>query len=309
MGCFDAAPLSGPAEPSPFRWLGSGRVLGLGQVAGTVVVRYASAPAELIAPSADPAGRLVPVVRHTTRLDLRVAAGLGRGMDVTLTQPFAPSQAGSGPDALTSQSPPPLASSGLGDPRLSLRTKLPELLRFFDWAMRLELTFPLGDERAYLGSRDMTEAVALNAHWSRWGLSVATDLGVRFSRASRFGDVTLGTHAFWGLGVDYAPLQDDLLHIAVEGLVRPQLVHAWPIPKPNEDNLAPAPAAAGWVMPAEWLASVSSKPLSPELWVSLGAGTALPLSHRDGSDARMDASFIAPSTPRYQVLGSIAYRN
>ncbi len=310
MGCFDAAPMPGPAEPSPFRWFGRGKVLELGHVAGTVVLRYASAPAELVAPSFEPSGRLIPIVRYTTRLDARLAFGLGRNVDVTLTQPLAISQAGSGPDALVSQSPPPLASSGFGDPRLSLRTNLPESLRFFDWAMRLEFAIPLGSERAYLGNRDKTEAIALNAHWSRFGLSLAMDLGVQVSRPTRIGDVTLGTHAFCGLGVDFAPLPNDLIHVSVEGLVRPNLAKAGEIPLPNDDNPnAPPPRSATWVMPTEWLASISSKPLEPQLWFSLGAGTALPLSHREGGSIRSDAWFIAPSTPRYQLLGSVAFRN
>jgi hypothetical protein len=300
MGCFDAAPLSGPAEPSPFHWFGRGQVLELGHIASTVVLRYASSPAELIAPSADPAGRLVPVVRHTTRLDLRLAIGLGRHVDLTLTQPTAINQAGSGPDALTTQSPPPLASSGFGDSTLSIRTRLPESLQTFAWAMRLEMTLPLGNERAYLGNRDLTEAIAVNAHWAESGFSLVTDLGLRVSRPTRFGDITLGTHAFWGLGVDYAPLQGDWLHVSLEGLIRPNLVRS---PK-----LADSVGQPTWVMPAEWMASVSSRPLPFDLWFSFGGGTGVPLSHRDGSNARVDAAFIAPSTPRYQLLGAISVR-
>jgi hypothetical protein len=155
----------------------------------------------------------------------------------------------------------------------------------------------------------MTEGVAINAHWSRFGLSLVTDVGVRVARPLRFGDVTFGTHAFWGLGIDYAPFSNDILHLTIESLVRPQLVNAWTLPKPNKGDSAPPPSPADWVMPAEWLISVSSKPADPEFWFSLGAGMAMPLSHRAYSDARMDSWFIAPSTPRYQLVASLAARN
>jgi hypothetical protein len=312
MGCFDAAPLSGPAEPSPFRWFGRGRVLEFGRFASTSVLRYATSPAELVAPGSDPSGRLIPVVLRTMRLDLRFAVGLGRNLDLTLTLPMAISQAGSGPDALLTQSPPPLASSGFGDTRASLRTALPERLESFDWALRLEFTFPVGSERAYLGNRAMTEAFAVNAHWSDQGLSLVSDLGVRVSRPARFGDVTLGTHAFFGLGFDYGPLPDDLVHFSLECLVRPSLVPAPQLPttvRSGAQEIRLQNGHADWVMPAEWLASISSRPFSPDLWFSVGAGTALPLSHRDRSDSRVDAWFVAPSTPRTQVIGSIALRN
>jgi hypothetical protein len=322
MGCFDAAPMSGPAEPSPFRWFGRGEVLRLGQVAGTAVLRYASSPAELVAPSPDPAGRLIPVVRYTTRLELRVAAGLGRHIDLTLSQPMALSQAGSGPDAVLSQSPPPLASNGFGDPRLGLRVRLPENLTHFAWTLRLELTLPLGDERAYLGNRSATEAVAVNAHWSKSGFSLVTDAGIRLARPTRFGDAQLGTSAFLGLGVDYAPIRgDDLIHVSIEALLRPSLIPAPDLSRsPNGRGDSEGRYHADWVMPAEWLMSLSSRPLDADLWFSFGAGMALPFSHRticegnstptacDTNGSQVDPWFIAPSTPRYQVLGSVAAR-
>jgi hypothetical protein len=298
MGCFDAAPMPGPAEPSPFRWFGRGKVLRYGQVASSVVLRYAVSPADLVAPGSDVEGRLVPVVRRTTRLDLRLAAGLGRNLDLTLTLPTAIHQTGSGPDALLSQAPEPLRSGGFGDPRLSARLQLPEALDQFAWAMRLELSVPLGDERAYVGSRSWTEALALNAQWSDSGVSVVSELGLRIAAPVRFGDVRLGSHLFWGLGLDVAPLARDLLHVTLEGYVRPSLQ--------TSPTLESAVGHPSLVMPAEWMLSVSSRPLPAELWFSLGAGTALPLSHRSGSDNRVDASFVAPTSPRSQWLFSVA---
>lgn len=301
IGCFDAAPFQGPAEPSPFRWFGRGRVLLPSQVAGTIAVRHATRPAELVAPGSDPNGRLVPVVKQTTRLDLRIAVGLGRGLDLTLLQPFGLFQQGSGPDAITTQAPTRLLAAGIGDSMVSFRTRLPRLLQTFDWALRMELTLPIGSERAYLGNRDMAEAVAVNAHWSAGGLSIVSDAGIRVSRTTRFGDTNLGTHAFWGLGVDYAPLTDDLLHFSLEALLRPMLVAS--------PNLADTKVHAEQIIPADWLGSVTSRPFSTDLWFSVGAGTALPRSRRSGGDARVDGHFIAPTSPRLQLIASLSLRH
>lgn len=300
LGCFDAAPFTGPAEPSPFRWFGRGKVLKYSEVASTVVVRYANAPAELVAPGSDPNGRIVPVVRQTTRADLRFAVGIGQNLDLTGALPVAIDQAGSGPDATTTQVPAPLSNSGIGDGRIALRSRLPESLESFDWTLRLEMTLPTGNERAYLGNRDFTEAVGLNAHWSAGDFAVVTDAGLRVSRPARFGDVNLGTHAFWGLGLDFAPWQDDIVHFAIEAMVRPMLLSA--------PTLTDSKVHAEFVMPTEWLGSVTSRPFAADIWFSVGAGTGLALSHRSGSDARVSNSFIAPTSPRYQLLASVALR-
>ncbi|HEY5961645.1 MAG TPA: hypothetical protein VIV60_34030, partial [Polyangiaceae bacterium] len=141
----------------------------------------------------------------------------------------------------------------------------------------------------------MTEALGINAQWSDAGVSVVTDLGIRIASPVRFGDVRLGSHLFWGLGLDVAPLARDLLHFTLEAYLRPSLV--------TSPNLQDAVGHPDLVMPAEWLLSASCRPLPLDLWFSFGAGTALPLSRRSGGN---DGSFVAPSSPRAQLLFSMS---
>lgn len=301
LGCFDAAPLPGPAEPSPFRWFARGSVLSLGDFAGTFVLRHLNSPAELVVASPDPAGKRVPVVRNSTQVHARFAVGFGGGVDLTLTTKVAVDQSGAGPEAMSTQAPAPLGRTALGDPRLSLRKSLPPLSFDAKWSVRLELSAPLGDERGFAGNRSFAGAGALNVYRGFGLISLVGDVGLEVSRSTRFGDVNLGSHLFLGLGVDAAPLDSDILHASLEVLLRPVLVDA---PRPSD-----ATAHADWVMPTDYLLSVSSRPLSSDLWFSLAAGGGLPLSRRDHGDARMDAWFVAPTSPRWQLLASVAVRN
>lgn len=300
LGCFDATPLPGPAEPSPFRWLARGGVLGSGEFAGTLMLRQASSPAELVITSPDPAGRLVPVVSQSTLVHGRFAAGLGYGFDLTLGAKFAVDQSGSGPDAVSTQVPTPLTRTAFGDPSLGLRKSLPTVHRLLDSSARLELSLPVGEEAGFVAERATHGAAAWNGYLSVGAVSFAVDTGLRLVRSTRFGDVRLGSHWFVGLGVDFAPFERDLLHVSIESLMRPMLVSA--------PNHADTNAHADWVMPAEWLLSLSSRPSRWDFWISAGAGTALPLSHRSSTDARGDAWFIAPSSSRWQWTVSVAFR-
>lgn len=301
LGCFDATPLWGPAEPSPFRWLARGGVLGLSEFAGTVGLRQASAPADLVVTSPDPAGKLVPVVRQSMLVHARVAAGLGRSFDLTLAAKLAVDQSGSGPDALSSQAPTELAHTAFGDPGLSLRKSLPWLQPRLASSARLELSLPVGNERGFVAERAVTGAAAWNGFYTLGSVSFVADTGLRLSRSTRFGDVKLGSHWFVGVGIDYAPVELDLLHVSIEALARPMLVGA-----PSQVD---GTRGADWVMPTEWLLSLSCRPSRLDFWLAAGAGTALPLSHRSAADRRTDTWFVPPSSPRWQWIVSAAFRH
>ncbi|MGC4065399.1 MAG: hypothetical protein QM784_12275 [Polyangiaceae bacterium] len=298
LDCFDAVPTSGPAEPSAFRWASEGKVLPPDTTASGLHYGFASRPLELTAPSADPAGRRVPVIGRSHRIEFRAAHGIGRGMDWGLAVPVSLDQTGVGSEGLSSQRPQPVARTGLGDLRLGLRTELPKPHAALNWNLRLELGLPTGDERNYLGERSFTETVALNGALTYRPLLFVSDLGVRFSKASRFADVVLGTQGFLSLGVAYRILPRDLLALSLEGRVRPILV---PSQSRVVSTLDGTTTKASWVVPAEWMANIRSRMGALPLWLSAGAGTALDWSKRDTNGADVDDSFIAPTTPRWRI--------
>lgn len=325
LGCFDATPGQGPAEPSRFQWFSEGTVLAPASWALALNYRFVDSPLQIAAPSGMPGGRTANVVSKTNRLELRAAAGLGHALDVSLAVPFSVAQNGSGSESVSSQNPTPIEASGLGDLRLALRTQLPGKSRYFDWTLRLEMTLPTGNEAAYLGSTGATEAVTTNLAFHYDRLLVIADFGGRVTKAQRFADVVMGPHLLVGLGVALDILPKEWLTLAIEGQARPMLSSTSALV--STDSAATRSRATA-VIPAEWMLSVSSRPFqfssvsshptNLPIWVSLGAGTGLGLSQREVEktstfdsapiEPRLAESFYAPTSPKLTVSASASTR-
>ena len=302
VGCFDAGSLPGPAEPSPWRLLGLSKPLAFSDLAATAIVSYSSRPAELSVASPDPNGRIIPVVDHSTRLDLRAAYGVGRGLDLLAAIPAAISQSGSGPDVLGSQRPEPLDTRAIGDPKAGVRFALPEKLESLSWSIRVMASAPLGSERAYLGWPSFTESVGLGASYQRSGWLLAADTSLNVMRPVRFGDLRLGTSCAVVLGIARR-LFDDRVMLSIESGIQPMLIDS---PAPQEGA-----GRVTWLAPAQWLGGVSWRPGTGPLLISAAAGTALALSHRDRGrlvpeGVSVDQWFEAPSIPRWRALISVS---
>jgi hypothetical protein len=245
------------------------------------------------------------VVKENNRFEMRAALGMARGIDVTLAIPFTASQFGTGSEAISTQNPTPIAQTGLGDMRLGFRTALPKFNDALDMTLRLELTLPTGEKSSYLGEIGPTEAVAATAGYSLGPLLLGAEVGARVRKEQRFSDVAIGSQILFGLGVAWRILAHEQLTVAVESYLRPLLSTQ---PTLQSKDYSPATTHATWVMPAEWMASVVSRPGTFPLWVSLGAGTALPLSFRDSTEGHVTSNFIAPTTPRAKVTASATFR-
>jgi hypothetical protein len=308
LQCFDVTPSFGPAEPSAFRGFGEGKVLPASKLALGVHYQFAQLPLEMIAPSGDPNGRSIHVVDHSHQLELRSALGLGRGMDVLFAVPFGFARAGTGSEALSTQSPSPIQTEGVGDLRLGIRSRLPKLSEPFAWTMRFEATLPTGNERSYLGEGNATGTLASNIAWSLERFLIAADFGLTATKSHQFADVRLGTRLSSGLGVAYHILSEDRLTLGVEAWVASILIDSPTIVSQDEYRTRYHTTR---VIPGEWHLNVSSRPLSLPIWFSLGAGTAFALSARDSAGAeasRVDERFIAPGTPRFRLTASSTVR-
>ncbi len=286
---------TGPAEPGPFRTLSLGRALEAGSFALSANAWYLVRPAELAVSSPDPAGRTIDVVSRATVIDWRAALGIGRHVDLTMALPIYVDVRGAGSDAIATQKPPPIEGAAIGDPRIGVRVSLLPA-SILDWRLMLrnEWTLPLGNTDSYAGDVSFTSTTAFTGVWHSSGWSAAIDLGWRASRATRFGDLRLGTAAVLGAGFARDIVADNCLTVGVEAWANPVLVASPTSDVPNGKGVT--------TIPAEWLLNVQWHPDGLPAWFWLGGGSALPISHRDTSNAPFaDSSFIAPSAARVRL--------
>lgn len=297
-GCFDAVPLYGPSEPSP--WMGIGLTRGLPGKALAVSsgLAWADTPAELVAPSGARSGKRIPVVDHSLRFHLRFSGGLGYGVDVLGSLGAAVAQSGAGGEATSAQRPTALSAAGLVDPAVGLRLAIPISSPHLGWTVRATTTVPVGDEHAYLGKNSMEPSLASTLSYAQHGWFFAGDTGLTVARSVRFGDVRLGTHASVGVGVARALVGADTLTFGVEGKLRLMLV--------DQPSAEVGTTKTKTVMPSEWLTTVTWHLPRTIFWFSLGAGTAFPTSTRTSSESHADHSFMAPSSPRWLAMGNIS---
>ncbi len=293
VGCFDAAPMSGPAEPSPFLGIGVSRGLAAKRLAMKSSWLFADPSAELLAASPDPAGKRIPIVERSLRTELRFAFGLGQSFDVTGTLGAAVAQSGAGPDVLSSQQPEALSQAALADPSLGLRFALPLPSQSFALLARAESTLPLGDERAYTTSGGFSPSLALNGSLPYRRAVFGFDTGLHLRRSVRFADTRLGSEAFLRLGAALSVWGEDTLALGVEAHLAHHLASQ---PEPEQERPAVTTLAS-----ATALGTVTFHVPNTALFLGAGGGLGLPVSRRSADDRRVKDPFFAPNEPRATV--------
>jgi len=202
---------------------------------------------------------------------------------------------GAGSDAISTQKPAALSGAAIGDPRVGFRASLlPASIRMWRVMLRDEWTLPLGNNSHYAGDVSFTSTVAVTGVWHNKGWSLAIEEGVRFARATRFGDLRLGTSEFSGIGFARDIIRDDVLSVGLEAWASQVLVAAPSNDVPNGKGVT--------TIPAEWLLNVQWHPEDLPCWFWLGGGSALPLSTRNTANVPFaDSNFIAPSAARVRL--------
>jgi hypothetical protein len=296
--CFDADALWLPTGATHFSTLPSPRPLAVGAATLLFGAGLALRPALLEAPSPDPEGREIGVVRATTTLTLGVGFGLGHGFGITAALPFVPYQEGTGTEGVTTQQAPPLGSAAVRDPRISVSfAALGETSTdAFALAARLELAPPLGDEKLLAGSRSATLAPAVTLELDTGRFVFGSDLGLRLRSATDFGTVRKGSEAVLGAGVAVRVLSSPALLVGIEAWLRPGLTSEPPGTDPQAVDL-----------PAEWLASsvFAWDPESP-FSAAAGAGASLPLSRARSPNGATE-SFSGVTAPAFRALVALRF--
>jgi hypothetical protein len=259
-------------------------------------VGVAVRPVTLVAPSPHPAGRVVPVLDHTSTLTLAGRYGLGRSVDLHAALPLVPYQSGTGAEGVTSQRAERVRAFTLRDPRLGVSATLVgrEPRSTLVLGTRLDVALPLGDAAALAGAPGPTLGPAFGAEFVSRRVAVGLDLGVRLRRAVTFGSVREGSELTTAIGLGVTLLEKPVLALALEAFLRAPVVSA------------PSGAGADRNLPAEWLLTARFRAHAHARWsLEAGAGTGLPLSRaRPDGESRLALGVTAP---RFRALAAFRY--
>ncbi len=300
--CLDADNLWWSAGGARFTSIAAATTPRRGSLAFAALVGYLDRPVLLSAPSPDPEGRDVNVVRGAVGLTLAYAWGLSDDLELSLATPLVLHQTGAGAEGITSQSAPPLTAVAVRDPRLGLG--VPWRQGAFAAKARAELALPLGDARQYAGSGGLTLAPGVSGSWQAGPVHAALELGVRLRRAVPFATARVGSQGFAALGVG-ADLWQELLSVELEAFALPSLVS-----QPGRQDAA-SRVTDGVLVPAEWLASLRTVPSrDANVALSLGGGTGLPLSTeiRETASGASHERFAGVTTPRFRLFFGVRYQ-
>lgn len=285
-----------PAIPSRFVTVPDARPLA--SHALSVGLGYRARPIVLVAPSPDPEGRDIDVVRDAIDFTTGWALRATPWLELSLVAPVTLYQRGAGPEATTTQNPTPLRHTAVHDPRVGFGTPLPvprawERASHFAAKAELWLSLPWGDEDRFAGEAGAVVApgIVLGARFG--SVHLGSQLGARLRRSAQLSTARVGSELTTALGVSVDLLDDELLGVAAEAWLAPSLVEQ--------------PQADAVLLPAEWMASVRSAPLRDRAFsLQLGAGTALPLSSatRDGATDH----FAGVRSPSFRGILLLGYR-
>jgi hypothetical protein len=247
------------------------------KLALAVGFQFTSRPIIINAPGPDPYGTEIAAVKRALQLDLLGAFGVLPRLELTLALPIVLTQSGTGVSGATSVSSTPITSTAIKDPRIGLGFDLFKAQGdvMLSGKLKYELSFPLGNERAFAGERAVVHApaVAIVARWQEF--TFATALGFRLRPSVRLGDTRYGSQLTASAGVAFSALDQSRLDLALEAWVYPSLIsqlQTQPSGTTTDASFAPS----------EWQFAVRTAPY-PNLLLQLGMGTAIALSSRSRS--------------------------
>jgi hypothetical protein len=301
--CLDAQGLWLPPGRARFVSIASARTLPSGVFSAGFGIGYTARPVVLHAPSPDPEGRELNVVDDMLDASLLYAHGIAERIEATVALPFVAYQTGAGAEGATTQSARPITAAALRDPRLGAAAALfwhGSTSHGYGAKMRLEIVVPLGDEAAYAGNPSFGTAPSAVLELRHGRFWAGSELGLRLRRAVALGDARWGSQGVISLGAGVDLLLYDRLSVLAETWMLPVLIS-------QERALRRGGQIdEALLVPAEWLASVRSQPLSDlPLSFQLGAGTGIPLSsarRTTAAGAQATETFGGITTPTWRTV-------
>src|SRR5262249_9786884 len=157
---------------------------------------------------------------------------------------------------------------------------------------RFAITLPVGDERAFVHSRTAVLAPSLAGDYRFGPVTFGAEVGARLRGETKLAGATMGSQLSFGAGASIDPLPEKLLTLGAEAFALYTFADQKP---PTRDRGAFESGPA--LVPAEWIASVSSAPfLGGDVRFTLGGGGPIPF-----------ASDPAVTTPRFRFDLAVRY--
>ncbi|HVY49541.1 MAG TPA: hypothetical protein VHB21_26795, partial [Minicystis sp.] len=129
-----------------------------------------------------------------------------------------------------------------------------------------------GTPDAWAGSRTMTLAPTLAATWRRGPLLADVEIGARVRGEEPLANAVTGSQLVAALGAAYDVLSRDRLTLSAEAFALPTLASQGP-------TVVAASTGTPALVPAEWIASVSTAPwLGGDVSFALGGGGPIPFT-------------------------------
>jgi hypothetical protein len=305
--CFDADSLAPPFAPSDFLMMARARALPANTWTLGLDMTVLHHPVVLNAASPDPYGRDLPVVKDLFDATLTFALAPARHLELGAAFPFTIHRTGSGLSGVTSQGSPDLPGAAVRDLRAGagyelFRAPLAGGRASLDALVRLDFSFPTGQESSFAGERSVVGAPAFDLGFRLDRFFLSLEERARLREPVAFGGARLGSQWVTALGAGYHALDGGRLTVAVEAFVAPYLSQA--------DRTLPdgTRVRAGALVPSEWMLSARTRLAA--FSVGLGGGTAIPLSRESRTSPvglETTSTYAAVTSPVYRFVLSLRY--
>ena len=291
--CVDADNLWPHAGGGRFYALGTTLTTPRGQLAFGLVGSFLKQPVGLRVASADPKGSTVYAVDDRFDASLLFALGVSDRLELTLAAPVTLYQSGAGLAGIVNGGEA-LPRSAVRDFRFGLSLALLSRPRVGEekgpaLTARMEFGAPLGTRTAFTGGLGATAVPSLVFDWRLGRVLVAAEAVARVRPEVPVAGATIGTQIGGSLGASVDVIRDRWLTVAAEAFALPTISAQRVDPRDPD-------AAARPLVPAEWIASVSTaRLLGGDLVISVGGGGPIPITSG------------ALTSPRYRLDFALRY--